>query len=119
MFRTNNNIYNDTYFFYYITNTYNYISPLNIHTYMKRRLENINMRSIWVFSAIITLLLIANAAKMVYSDNSTIDSVISEGLQECYNNYSAYCDGVYHVMDSICQVEYFKSCFGDQWFRSQ
>jgi hypothetical protein len=81
---------------------------------MIKSLENINMRSIWAFSAIVTLLLIATAAKQVYSEeNSTLNSVILEGLEQCSDIKNAHCFGVITALDNICQVEYFPACFGE------
>jgi len=87
-----------------------------IHTYMVNRLVNINMRSIYVFSAIVTLLLVANMAKMAYSENNTaISSVIQEGLNECGQLQNDNCIAVMMTLNNICQVEYFPACFGAQW----
>src|SRR5688572_12422681 len=83
---------------------------------MIRSLSDINMRSIYAFSAIVTVLLVANAAKVVYGEeNSPINSVISEGLQECSQLQSESCLGVMHALNNICSVEYFPACFGESW----
>ncbi|MDF2736218.1 MAG: hypothetical protein K0S93_74 [Nitrososphaeraceae archaeon] len=74
------------------------------------------MKSIYAFSAVVTLLLVANAAKMVYSEeNSPVNQVISEGLQECSQLQSDSCLGVMHALNNICSVEYFPACFGESW----
>jgi hypothetical protein len=83
---------------------------------MIKSLENINMRSIWAFSAIVTVLLIATAAKQVYGEEpNTIDEVISEGLEQCSHIKNAHCFGVITALDNICSVEYFSACFGEKW----
>lgn len=84
---------------------------------MRKQLKtSLNMRSIWVFSAIITILLIANAAKMVYSEtDNNISDVIQEGIDQCGQLQNDACKAVMLTLNNICKVAYFEACFGDQW----
>jgi hypothetical protein len=69
---------------------------------MIKSLENINMRSIWAFSAIVTVLLIATAAKQIYGEEpNTIDEVISEGLEQCSHIKTAHCFGVWNIFQPV------------------
>lgn len=86
---------------------------------IKNLKDNYNMNAFYIVAIAISLLVLANVAK-VYGDDSNRDieigNVITEGLNECSELQSDECVGVMHALNNICASAYFEPCFyGDLW----
>lgn len=58
---------------------------------------------------------VAQAQSLEAVDTEAINSVIQEGLDECFALTDDSCKGAMHTLNNICQVAYFPACFGDKW----